>query len=89
MQTWLKYAISFFALALILTSFIFMFGPASTRQAFRSGETQTGQLNSNAQLTTPGEPLTTTSGTSLSAEGASPKVAPQQQNGRTLKNDRK
>ena len=57
MQTWLKYCLSFFALILILTGFIYAFGPASTRQAFRSGETQTGQLNSNASLTSPGEPV--------------------------------
>lgn len=62
MQTWAKYAISFFALILILTGFIYWFGPASTRQAFRSGETQTGQLRADAQLETPGEP--TISGTS-------------------------
>lgn len=66
MQTWLKYVVSFFALVLILTGFIYAFGPASTRQAARSGETATGQLNSNAQLVSPGEP--TQSGTTRQAE---------------------
>lgn len=68
MKTWLKYAVSFFALVLVLAGFVYAFGPASTRQAARSGEMQTGQLNSNAQLTTPGEPINTQSGTTLPAD---------------------
>jgi hypothetical protein len=63
MQTWAKYSLSFFALILVLTGFIFFFGPASTRQAFNSGETQTGQLRADHQTISPGEAASTTSGT--------------------------
>lgn len=57
MQTWAKYALSFFALILILTGFIFAFGPSSTRNAFHSGEMATGQLRADHELKTPGEPI--------------------------------
>lgn len=57
MQTWAKYVISFFVLILVLTGFIFAFGPASTRAAFRSGESQTGQLRADHQTINPGEPV--------------------------------
>jgi hypothetical protein len=77
MQTWAKYALSFFALILILTGFIFAFGPASTRQAYRSGEMATGQLSANHQTRSPGEPVTE-SGTTRAADApaANPNAAP-------------
>ena len=79
MQTWAKYVLSFFALILVLTGFIFAFGPASTRAAFKSGETQTGQLRADHQTINPGEAVKsettstqtdTASGTSQPAEAA-------------------
>lgn len=75
MQTWAKYALSFFVLILVLTGFIFAFGPASTRNAFRSGEMATGQLRADHELKTPGEAVTE-SGTTQPADGAlSPRPA--------------
>ncbi len=73
MQTWVKFAVSFFALGLILTGFIFAFGPASTRAAFRSGETQTGQLRADHQTLNPGEPngMQATSARDETVSGAS------------------
>ncbi len=73
MQTWAKYALSFFALILILTGFIFAFGPASTRNAFESGETATGQLRADHQLTSPGE-ATSSAPASDTASGTSQPV---------------
>ena len=87
MQTWLKYVISFFALSLILTGFIFAFGPASTRQAFRSGEMQTGQLDSNAHLASPGEPMPTTSGTTRPADGLTTQIGPAQKGSISVKTE--
>lgn len=44
MQSWFRYSLAFFALVLVLTGFIYVLGPASTREAAQSGETQTGQI---------------------------------------------
>jgi hypothetical protein len=56
MQTWAKYCLSFFVLILILTGAIYAFGPATSREAFRSGESATGQLRADHQTLSPGEP---------------------------------
>lgn len=53
MQAWAKYAVGFLILTLILTGFIFVFGPASTRNAFRSGEMATGQLRADHETQAP------------------------------------
>jgi uncharacterized protein YjeT (DUF2065 family) len=63
MQSWFKYALSFFALVLLLSGFIYVLGPSSTRQAARSGESPVGQLSPNSTLTSVGEAPTTASGT--------------------------
>lgn len=88
MQSWFKYAIAFFALVLVLTGFIYVLGPASTRQAFRSGETQTGQLlNSDQTLKSAGEGLAETESAGVTAPpattDASSEVTPETASGTT------
>lgn len=74
MQTWFRYTLAFFALVLVLTGFIYVLGPSSTREAVRSGEMQTGQiLDPDHTLTSKGEAKVspdTTSGTTTPNESA-------------------
>ena len=71
MQSWFKYAVAFFALVLVLTGFIYVLGPASTRQAFNSGETQTGQiLDPNQTIRSTGEGLAETESAGVTADTA-------------------
>jgi hypothetical protein len=38
MKTWLKYVIAFFSFVLLLTAFIFVFGPNSYRAGFQNND---------------------------------------------------
>lgn len=56
MKAFVRFAVSFFVLCLILFSAVYFFGPPSMREAIRMPASPVGQLDSNATVTTPGQP---------------------------------
>jgi hypothetical protein len=54
MKSFLRLAVSFFLLCLVIFVFGFFFGPASIRNAFRDPSTPVGQLKTTDTLVSPG-----------------------------------
>lgn len=56
MRSFVRLAVSFFVLCLLIFLFVYVFGPPKFREAVRAGHSPVGQLGIDAELTTPGPP---------------------------------
>lgn len=54
MKTWFKYAVAFFSFVILLTAFIFIFGPGYRNQM--KDDTQPFRTQQEQDLTSPGQP---------------------------------
>ena len=68
MKWFMRFAISFFILCLVIFSFAYFFGPQSIRQSIKNPASPVGQLNESVDLKTPGQ--ATESGTTTGATSA-------------------
>lgn len=55
MMTWMRFAMSFFVLCLVLFGFMYFFSPGS-RESFANPNSPVGQLPADHHETTPGQP---------------------------------
>jgi hypothetical protein len=56
MKSFIKMAVSFFVLCLVLFSFAYFLGPVSVRESFRRNASPVGQLKASDTLVSPGQP---------------------------------